>query len=202
VTDAPRGQSFTAVLSIPVAPEEMEAFGRLHDMSVTAMSAMPGFVSSELLRPVRDGDETFVLSTFDTRTHLEGWLRSAERRHLVELQGAHLLGPRSVNVVGGFAGWFSPSPGYDVVPWRSAVAVLIAIVPVSQLYLGARLWLFPGLDVVVATVVGNVVTVITLTWGLMPPITRLLRGWLHGARLGSGRSVIALPIGSDRTPMR
>lgn len=176
------------MLSLPIAPEEMEAFERLHDLSVARMVAMPGFVSSELLRPVRDGDEAVVLSTFDTRDHLEAWLRSADRRRLVALQGAHLLGPRTVSVVGGFAGWFSPSPGDDVVPWRSAVAVLIAIVPVSQLYLGIRLWLFPGMDGVAATVIGNVVTVIALTWGLMPPVTRLLSGWLHRTRPAPGNA--------------
>jgi len=178
-TLAPGSPPVTAVLSVPVEPEDMGAFKRLHDLGVQHMTAMPGFLDAELLEPVPGvQDDTVILLTFDTREHLDGWLRSDDRKRLVELQAKHLLGPRTLSVVGGFAGWFSLGQGYDVVPWKSAVAVLIGIVPVSQIYLWVRLSLFPDLNVVVATIVGNVFTVATLTWVLMPLITRRLKHWL------------------------
>jgi uncharacterized protein len=173
----------TAVVSVPVTAEEMAAFKELHDLSVQHMAAMPGFLHAELLQPVPGvQDDTVILLTFDTRAHLDQWLRSEQRKQLVEQQSKHLLGPRTLNVVGGFAGWFTTAPNRDVVRWKSAVAVLIAILPVSQLYLVARLALFPGLNIVAATIVGNVFTVIALTWVLMPTITRRLRHWLSGQR--------------------
>jgi antibiotic biosynthesis monooxygenase (ABM) superfamily enzyme len=66
-----------------------------------------------------------------------------------------------------------------VVPWKSAVAVLVAIVPVSQVLLATRLWLYPDLNAAVATLMANIVTVAVLTWLLMPPITRRLKHWLR-----------------------
>jgi hypothetical protein len=169
----------TAVLSVPVEAEQMVVFKHLHDLSVQRMTAMPGFLHAELLEPVPGvQDDTVILLTFDTRHHLDGWLESGDRKQLVERQSTHLLGPRTLSVVGGFAGWFD-SGRDDVVRWRSAAAVLIAIVPVSQVYLMARMSLFPHLNVVVATIVGNVFTVAALTWVLMPPITRRLKDWLR-----------------------
>jgi uncharacterized protein len=170
----------TAVVSLPVVPEHIHAFKELHDISVQRMSAMPGFISAELFEPVPGiQDDTVILLRFDTREHLEGWLQSTDRRELVDLQAKYLVGPRTLSVVGGFAGWFSTGPGTDVVSWKSAVAVLIALVPVSQMFLGVRLWLFPDLNVVVATLLGNVVAVAALTWVLMPPLTRSLKHWLR-----------------------
>jgi uncharacterized protein len=178
-TRVPGPAPVTAVLSVPVEADQLVAFRHLHDLSVQRMAAMPGFLHAELLEPVPGvQDDTVVLLTFDTRHDLDGWLESDDRKHLVELQSEHLLGPRTLSVVGGFAGWFN-SGRNDVVRWKSAVAVLIAIVPVSLIYLWARMSLFPRMNVVVATIVGNIFTVAALTWVLMPPITRRLKHWLR-----------------------
>jgi hypothetical protein len=175
----------TAVLSVPVEAEQMVVFKHLHDLSVQRMTAMPGFLHAELLEPVPGvQDDTVILLTFDTRHHLDDWLESDDRKQLVELQSQHLLGPRTLSVVGGFAGWFN-SARDDVVRWRSAAAVLIAIVPASLIYLMARMSLFPHVNVVVATIVGNIFTVAALTWVLMPPITRRLEHWLRRQQLAS-----------------
>jgi antibiotic biosynthesis monooxygenase (ABM) superfamily enzyme len=45
--------------------------------------------------------------------------------------------------------------------------------------------LFPHVNVVVATIVGNIFTVAALTWVLMPPITRRLEHWLRRQQLAS-----------------
>jgi uncharacterized protein len=179
-TLAPHPPPVTAVSSVPVAPERMHAFKQLHDLSVQRMGTMPGFIYAELFEPVPGlQDDTVILLSFDTREHLDGWLHSADRKAMVELQAKHLLGPRTLSVVGGFAGWFSSGQGNDVVPWKSAVAVLLAIVPVSQVFLATRLWMFPDLNAVIATFLGNVVSVAVLTWVLMPRISRRLKHWLR-----------------------
>jgi antibiotic biosynthesis monooxygenase (ABM) superfamily enzyme len=173
----------TAVSCIPVAPARLPAFRVLHERSVRMMRSMPGFVHAELFEPVPGVQEdAVVLLSFDTREHLDGWLRSDARKELVALQAEHLVGPRTVSVVRGFAGWFDTgreNEADDVVRWKSAVAVLLAIVPVSQLFLGVRLWLLPDVNVVFATLLGNVVSVAALTWVLMPRISRRLARWLR-----------------------
>jgi antibiotic biosynthesis monooxygenase (ABM) superfamily enzyme len=91
----------------------------------------------------------------------------------------HTTGERTVNIVGGFAGWFAGGGGPQVKPWKSAVAVLAALIPVSLLYTAVRLWLFPDLHPAVATVIGHVVGIVVLTWLLMPRVTRVLDTWLR-----------------------
>lgn len=178
---APSRPPVTAVLTVPVRAEHRAAFRQLHDLSVERMAGMPGFLHAELLDPVPGvQDDTVILLTFDTRDHLDEWLASHDRKQLVERQSEYLLAPRTLNVVGGFAGWFESGRG-DVTRWKSGAAVLLAIVPASQVYLAARTSLFPQLNVVVATVVGNVFTVAALTYVLMPVITRRLKHWLLGA---------------------
>lgn len=177
---AAEGPHVTAVTCVPVAPRRIDAFKRLHEQSVRRMQDMPGFLYAELLEPVPGvQEETVILMRFDSREHLDGWLHSPARKELIALQAEHLVGPRTLQVVGGFAGWFGSEQDARVAPWKSAVAVLLAIVPVSQAFLGVRVWLFPGLHPVLATLLGNVISVVVLTWVLMPLITRSLKRWLR-----------------------
>jgi len=61
-------------------------------------------------------DDTVILLSFDTRERLDGWLHSADRKELVDLQAEYLLDPRTSNVVGGYGGWFSEGQSNNVVP--------------------------------------------------------------------------------------
>ena len=88
-------------------------------------------------------------------------------------------GDRTLNVVGGFAGWFPSAGGKPVAKWRSAVVVLMAIVPITLLYTAVRLTFFPDVHVVLGVLIGNVVSVALLTWLAMPFLTSWLQGWLQ-----------------------
>lgn len=170
----------TAVSSVRVAPEHMAEFQSLHREILVALAHTPGFLRADMFEPVPDVQEdTVVVLAFDTREHLDAWLASDERRRILAEMERHTIGVRTVNVVGGFAGWFGMRDGHDVKRWKSAAAVLLALVPVSLLFLVVRLALFPDLHAVAATVLGNVVGIVVLTWLLMPPITRWLDGWLR-----------------------
>ncbi len=110
----------------------------------------------------------------------EQWLTSDERRRILGEMERHTEGDRTVNVVGGFAGWFTPVGGPDVKRWKSAVAVLGALVPVSLLFTAIRLALFPDHRTLrIATVLGNIVGILVLTWLVMPTVTRRLDSWLR-----------------------
>lgn len=79
---------------------------------------------------------------------------------------------RTVNVVGGYAGWFRGDA--RVARWKSAVAVVLALVPTSLIYAAARAALFPDIPLVPGIVVGNVFGTVVLPWLLMPAITGLV----------------------------
>ncbi len=47
----------------------------------------------------------------------------------------HTVGERTVNVVGGFAGWFEAGGPAPVRRWKSAAVVLLGLIPVSLAFL-------------------------------------------------------------------
>ena len=112
---APASNRVTAVSSVRVRPDEMAAFRALHGEILLALSSMPGFLQADLYEPVPGVQEdTIVVLAFDTREHLDAWLRSDERRRILAAMEQHTVGERTVNVVGGFAGWFGIAGGPDV----------------------------------------------------------------------------------------
>jgi len=176
----PPSDRVTAVSSVRVKPGEMAAFRALHGEILVALASSPGFLRADLFEPV-DGvqDETVVVLAFDSREHLDEWLAAPERVRIIRAMEQHCEGERTINVVGGFAGWFTPLGGPEVKRWKSAAAVLGALVPISLLYTLVRLALFPGLHPAIATVAGNVIGIVALTWLVMPWLTQRLDGWLR-----------------------
>jgi antibiotic biosynthesis monooxygenase (ABM) superfamily enzyme len=157
---------------------------------VTAVSSVrvrPGALATyrELLEPV-DGvqDDLVVVFTFDEQHHLEEWLASPARHRVLRLMDDVVEGDRTVNVVGGFAGWFAPSArggGGVAEPkrWKQAAVVLLAIAPTSLLLTALRAWLIGDLPLVPAVLLNSVVGVAILSWVLMPVLTRWLAPWLR-----------------------
>jgi antibiotic biosynthesis monooxygenase (ABM) superfamily enzyme len=177
---APASERVTAVISVPVRRGAEQDYARLHDEALASMRTMPGFLRSELYAPVSGvQDDTIVMMAFDSREHLDHWLRSPERQAFIERTSELTEGQRTVSVVGGFAGWFGAAGGAPVKRWKSAVAVLIALVPTTLAVSALREALFPDLHLVPGVVIGNIIGVIILTWALMPLVTKWLASWLQ-----------------------
>lgn len=170
----------TAVSSVRVVPGAADAFRALHEDVLVELATSPGFLRCDLFEPVPGvQDDTVVVLAFDTRANLDRWLHSEERRRILEQMEQYTEGDRTVNVVGGFAGWFAPSGGGPVKKWKSAAAVLLALIPTSLAFTALRVALFPDVAPAVATIIGNVVGIVALTWVLMPIITDWLASWLR-----------------------
>jgi antibiotic biosynthesis monooxygenase (ABM) superfamily enzyme len=88
-------------------------------------------------------------------------------------------GERTLNVVGGFAGWFGRPGMADVKTWKQAAIVLLAIIPISVLVTAIRRWLLPDVNWWTAVLIGNVVGVALLSWIAMPFLTRVFERWLR-----------------------
>jgi uncharacterized protein len=169
----------TGVASFRVRPGEEHRYAELHGRLVHRLAGFPGFLRSEVFEPVPGvQDETVVVFSFDSRDHLDAWLRSDDRRAMLAEIEPFLEGERTVNVVGGFAGWFG-GRGPDVKRWKQASVVLLALFPTSLVLTVLRQWLLPDAHWVLGVVFGNVLGVIALSWVLMPFLTRILDGWLR-----------------------
>jgi uncharacterized protein len=171
--------SVTAVMSQRVRPEAWDEFRRAHVEISTTMRSFEGFLSCELAEPVPGvQDDHVVVFAFDSREHLNRWFESPERQQVLELIEPLIEGDRTLNVVGGFAGWFSVDHSNEPPRWKQAVAVLIALFP-TTLILGLLQRNFaPDVAWVPALFVSNVIGIAALTWLLMPLVTRLLSDWL------------------------
>lgn len=170
----------TAVSSVRVAPGAADDFRALHEQVLVELAMSPGFLRADLFEPVEGvQDDTVVVLAFDSRANLDHWLQSDERRRILVEMERYTEGDRTVNVVGGFAGWFESMAGMQVKKWKSAVAILLALIPTSLAFTALRLALFPDLAPALATVIGNVVGIFVLTWLLMPLVTRHLDSWLR-----------------------
>ncbi len=171
--------SVTAVMSQRVRPDAWEEFRRAHVEISGAMRSFPGFLSCELAEPVPGvQDDHVVVFAFDSRENLDRWLDSTQRQQVLELIKPLIEGDRTLNVVGGFAGWFSVDQSQEPPRWKQAVAVLIALFPTTLALGFVQRNLAPEVAWVPALFVSNVIGIAALTWLLMPLVTRLLSGWL------------------------
>lgn len=174
------GEPVTAVSSVRVRPGAEEMYLGLYGEMLERLRHADGFVRCELLEPVAGvQDDTVVMYSFDTRAHLDAWLDSTERREILDRMEPIVEGTRTVNVIGGFAGWFGPVGSSMVKRWKQAVVVLVALVPVTLGVTALRLAVLPDLAWVPAALLGNVVGVVVLTWVAMPQLTRRLEPWLR-----------------------
>jgi len=172
----------TVVWSQRIARQNHDAFVALHDDVLGRLQTVEGFLASDLLPPV-DGiqDDYVIVSAFASRAALDGWLVSEDRRAWVE-QIEHLVeGERTMNVVGGFGGWFPALPTRPEGPkrWKQSIAVLIALFPTTLTISLIRGEIAPNMNVVVSVFIGNVLGVIALSYVLMPRVTRWLGAWLN-----------------------
>ena len=171
----------TLVLSQRIDPRDREEFLALHEDVVDRLGRFQGFLGSELLPPVKGvQDDLVIVASFASRTDLDRWLESDSRREWLDMIGQLVEGERTLTVVGGFGGWFPAQPTQSRGPkrWKQAVAVFIALFPTVLVITLVRGAVAPDMNVVLAVFVGNVLGILMLTYVLMPPLTRLLQGWL------------------------
>jgi hypothetical protein len=173
-------ESVTAVITQRIAPGREDEFSRLHAEVASRMATFPGFVRSDLIAPVPGvQDDHVVLLAFRSRADLDTWLGSEVRAAWLERMTPLIVGERTINVVGGFAGWFRIGDGPEPRRWKQAGAVLAALFPVSLAIALIRRQVAPDLGLVWSVLVSNVLGVAALTWLLMPTITRRLADWLR-----------------------
>lgn len=170
----------TAVISQHIAPENVDAFREAEAHVAAAMSTFPGFVSVAHSEPVPGVQTEYVVSfTFASRADLDRWMDSESRRDVLRLVEPFLEGERTLNVVGGFGGWFVAEDQRAPRSWKQAIAVLVALYPTTFTLSLLQRWVAPDIQWMFGLFVSNVVGIAILTWILMPPLTRLLDSWLR-----------------------
>ncbi|MFP5332767.1 MAG: antibiotic biosynthesis monooxygenase [Acidimicrobiia bacterium] len=180
VQSDPGPGAVTAVMSQRVRPDAWDDFRRAHAEITLVMRDFDGFLSCELVEPVPGiQDDHVVVFAFDSRSNLDRWLESEERQRVLRLIEPLIEGDRTLNVVGGFAGWFRIDGSRQPKRWKQGVAVLIALYPTTLSLGWAQRTFLPDAPWIPALFISNVVGIAILTWLLMPLVTRLLSRWLQ-----------------------
>ncbi len=172
------------VVSTRVKPGRENEYREWQGKIDAEAARFPGFLGNEVFAPVPGVQEEWVVVVrFDSVEHLQGWLLSDARRRLID-QAARLWDEARIeSLSGGFPGWFAPvaaGPGQPALPpdWKQAMIVLLALYPtVMLLALFLSPWL-TGLPMPGARFISNLVSVVILTWPVMPLVNRLFGFWL------------------------
>ncbi|MBL7523921.1 hypothetical protein I6A84_39235 [Frankia sp. CNm7] len=140
----------------------------------------------ELYPPTSADDRAWVVVfRFGTVGQLRAWLDSPDRRRLLDEGRDHVTGFDVRKVGSAFSGWFrfGEAGGREAQAppnWKQAMMVLLALYPtVMVLSLTVSKALTDGgVPEFLVFFVGNILSVATLTWFLMPLVNRVFAFWL------------------------
>lgn len=144
----------------------------------------PGYGGTDVYPP---GDsqtgEWVVVVHFDDDRALRAWLDSPERTEWVDkLQSG--VGDFELNAMPqGFGAWFTGLGRRAEAPasWKMALTVLLALYPTVMLL---AIFVGPYTDpagMAVSMLIGNMLSISILQWGVMPVLTKALGRWLNAS---------------------
>lgn len=175
----------TSVASHEVLPGREEDFKRWQKKLIKAQEKFPGFMGGELFPPVEGLQDQWVsLFRYDTRVHLAEWLESDTRAKLLR-EGNRYLRYYDLHTVGSpFGGLpgFGGSPPAAVPAWKQAMVVLLVLFPAVAVLDHLTRPVLESLDLTgsVALFIVLALSIVIVTWVLMPLANRALAGWLSG----------------------
>lgn len=182
----------SVVISTRVKPGQEDAFRAWERRIARAQAKSPGFQGYRFEPPIPGVQEDWVaILRFDSDANLETWLNSPERRKLLDEADAFTADVHTRTVRSGFDQWFQTGAGAPQPPvWKQNMLVILMLYPVVFLF---GVWIATPILIGQARVpfwltlfIGNVVSVILLTW-LVPWVSRRFTWWLQPA--GNPRAI-------------
>ncbi|HEX6884760.1 MAG TPA: antibiotic biosynthesis monooxygenase [Planctomycetota bacterium] len=149
--------------------------------------AQPGHEGLHVLRPAPGGRDYTVVARFHDEPARRAFTRAPEYARWMERLGLLTEGDPRIQELTGLEGFVSlPEQGLPRPPaWKQAVATFLGVLP-TALVLGEVLApRLAGLPLLVAAALFNGAVVASLTWLVMPLVTRALHRWLFPAEARS-----------------
>ncbi|WP_446224814.1 antibiotic biosynthesis monooxygenase [Nocardia sp. IBHARD005] len=196
LVDEPDDEVVTVVVSHPVAAERETEFIAWQDRMTEAERTFRGFRGSGLHRPIPgvQNDWTIIYS-FASAEHLDRWLESPQRKALLA-EAPDFRDFEVHRIANPYGSWFPPSEtGVEGGPasWKTALSVLVGLYPTVVILTVAIAEIWPGAQLWISLLVGNILSVSLLTWVVMPVVTRALGFWMRpGPRRDPRTDVVGL----------
>lgn len=178
-----RNHHVTAVITHRVRSGREAGYEEWLKGIAAAARQFDGHLGVNILRPqpgAAFSDYVAVLQ-FETCEHLTGWLRSDIRKEWIERAQPLIQDKETIQVLTGLEGWFQlPSQPMQAAPKRYKQAVLVWVgVMVASLFVAPLMApLLAPLPMLLRTAIGVAITVVLLTYVIMPQLTRWFKGWL------------------------
>ncbi|SRR5579883_2580190 len=198
--DDPNDSSVTVVISRQVKPgceAEFEAF--LTGVSAACMT-YEGFLGTNIFRPTGSGDREYrIIFKFDRRSNLQRWEASEDRQQWFAKALALTQTPPNIQVLTGLETWFT-LPGQTLPPRRYKMALVswLAIFPLITLICTVLSDVLEPLPTVMRSLIVTAISIPTMTYILMPQMTRLFAWWLYPA---SAQPSVARPVAEPASLM-
>jgi len=175
-----------AVVTRRVKPGREQEFEEWVSGILAAANKYPGYLGSEILRPIDPEDNEYqIITRFDHESNLHAWETSEERQGWLRKSRPLLQEEERFNILTGLETWFTlPSrPGEPPPPrYKMAIVTWLGIFPVVTVLfflLGPWLNLLPT---VLRTLVLTAMIVTLMTYVVMPRLTRHFAFWLYPDR--------------------
>ena len=141
-----------------------------------------GYLGAHILRPQLGVTSDYVIVLqYDTCVHLESWMQSEIRKSWVERVKPFIREPESIKLLTGLEPWFQlPAQPSHSPPrrYKQAILVWIGVASISLLVSPHVTALLTSWPWILRVLVNMGITVVLLTYWVMPFLTRRFQGWL------------------------
>lgn len=184
----PSLEPITTVVAQRVRPGREDDYEAWMRGIIRESNTWPGHLGTHVIRPQRGvRPEYVVIFRFDTYEHFRAWMTSEVRRRWLERSVPLVAADPQIRHITGLESWFElpgqvlPPPPRHKMALLTWVAVYVSIRLLSVLLAPV----LRPLPTWVALLITSGLTVLLLTYSVMPRATRLLRRWLYPASGGS-----------------
>jgi uncharacterized protein len=162
--------------------------GKIHE----AEAKFAGFQRVYVQAPRSDKNNTWItLLQFDTAKNLDRWLHSKEREEILHEAQSLVKNLESHRVISPFAGWFA---GLAITPpvWKQTLLVLLVLFPIVMLEFKFLAAWTAGLNLSLATFIGNAISVSLVSWPMMPIVIYAMRWWLTPFEVTFKKNIVGI----------
>ena len=148
-------------------------------------SRFPGHLGASVVRPERDEPDYRVVFTFDHVSNLRRWDQSEERRVWLARAKELAADEPELSVLTGLETWFTLSDGGAVKPparYKIWLLSWLAIWPLISLLSFVGRPVLEEMPLPLRTLTLTGILLPTMTWIVMPQVTKVFRGWLYPGR--------------------
>lgn len=176
----------SAVISTRVKPGQQDAFLRWYRRISALQARFEGFQGYKFEAPIPGVQEDWVtILRFDSDAHLEAWLNSEQRQHILQEANAFSLDTHIRKVRVGFESWFKFTDGEQQSSppiWKVNMIVLLALYPIVFLFsffVYTPVLIHQGVPFWLAVFLSNTFSTIALGWVVVPALSKVFSWWLN-----------------------